>query len=144
MREKDSAFLILAPLHHDFNFIAGLELDIAFSVSHFGNGNQSFGFKANVYNDVGCSDLHDAAFENIVFTGRRFGFKGVRLKCGCEIVHVVIFFVSDAHAGLLGGLNFRISAGHRDQIIMSLGVVLGLRRGFESTCCVVVWHSLAH
>ena len=53
VREKDSAFLILAPLHHDFNFIAGLELDIAFSVSDFGNGNQSFGFKANIYNDVG-------------------------------------------------------------------------------------------
>jgi len=61
---------------------------------------------------VGGSDLDYSAFEDIVFTRRRFGFKGVRLKCGCKIFHVIIFFVGQTSVGLLFGLDFRILAGH--------------------------------
>ena len=77
MRKKDRAFFVLAALHHDFDFLARLELDVALRVSDFGDGHQAFRFEAYVHHDVGRSDLDDGAFEDIVFTGRRLGFESV-------------------------------------------------------------------
>ena len=79
MREKDCAFFILAALHHDLDFLARLKLDVAFGVGYFGDGHQAFGLEADVHHDMGGSDLNDGAFKDIVFTGRRLCFQGVRL-----------------------------------------------------------------
>src|SRR5262249_22479857 len=122
MRKKDRAFFVLTALHHHFNFLAGLELDVALGVSDFSDRHQAFGLEADVYDDVGGSNLDDGAFEDIVFTRRRLGFEGVRLKSGCEVFHVVIFFLSDARAGLLSGLDLSVP-GH------SCWFFVGLLRG---------------
>src|SRR5579862_7897791 len=111
MGEKDSAFLVFTPLDHDFNFVAGLKFDLSLGADDLGNGNQALRLEANIHNNMRGCDFYDGAFEDIVFTGRRLGFQGVRLKSGCKIIHVRIFFLSVAHDGLLR-LNLGIGLRH--------------------------------
>ena len=144
MGKQDGAFLVLTPLDHDFNFVTRLKLHLSFGVCDLGNGHQAFRLEADVHHHVGGRDLYNGAFEDIVLAGRRFGFQSVRLKSGCKIFHVMFFFWSDAHVGLLRGLSFRMMAWHSNKIFVGLCSRCfagnGLRRWFKSTGCGVVKH----
>src|SRR5258708_22934444 len=105
MREQHRAFFIPAMLHHDGDFVAGLEFNVAVRVGDFGNRHQALGLESDVHNNVRGRDFDHAAFEHVVFTGRRFGFQGIGLQRGGKVV-VVFFFLF-----FLGGDHSRLSVG---------------------------------
>src|SRR5262249_5111253 len=112
MREQHGTFFVLAALDHDFNFLARLELDVAGGIGHFRDRHQAFRLEADIDNNMGWGDLDDGAFEDIVFTGRRLSFKGVRFKRRGKVFHVGFFFVRHARAGVLNRLSLRFIPGH--------------------------------
>src|SRR5579859_6108501 len=148
VRQQHGAFFVLAALHHDFNFLARLELHVAAGVSDFSDGHQAFGFEADIDYDMGGSDLDDGAFEDIVFTGRRLSFKGVRFECCGEIFgHVSFFFMSYTRAGLLSRFGLSVIPGHSGYVVVGLQRIGGaVGFSFEvaiiATGCVLDQHSL--
>jgi len=97
---------------------------------------------------MGGSNLDDGAFEDVVFTGRRLGFKGVRFECCGEIFgHVSFFFMSYARGGLLSRFGLSVIPGHSGYVVVGLqriGGAVGFSFGVAiiATGCVLDQHSL--
>ena len=85
VREVDVAFLRLAFVPHHVDFLAGLELRIPLVIEHFGDGQHSFRFRADVDDDVSGSELEHRAADHAVFANRLLGFGGEGLERRREV-----------------------------------------------------------
>src|SRR5882724_2486586 len=67
-----------AAVDHDRDFVAGLELDCAGVILHFGDGDHAFGLGAEIDDHVSGSDLDDGAFDEAI-SGAFFRLGGGRV-----------------------------------------------------------------
>src|ERR1700728_2351996 len=100
VREVDITVFGLTLLAHDIDLVAGLELELALMVENFGNGHHAFGLRAVIDDDMGRGQLDDAAFDDVIFANRFFGFSLEALESGGEIVA--------RSGGCFGGWRLRI------------------------------------
>ena len=75
MREIDVPFLSLALVAHDGDFVAGLELGLAFVIKHLRQRKHALRLGSNVDDDVGSGELEHRADEDFVLANGFFAFR---------------------------------------------------------------------
>src|SRR5579864_1187901 len=76
VREVDVALFGFAFFAHHVDFIAGLELRIAFVIKHFGKRQHAFRLGADVDDDMRAGQLQNGALDNAIVTDGLFGLRG--------------------------------------------------------------------
>ena len=74
MREVDVAFLSLALIAHDVDFVTGLEPGLALKVQNFRKRQHALGLSADVDDNVRAGELEHRAFKYFVLADRFFAF----------------------------------------------------------------------
>src|SRR5882724_11037511 len=139
---------------HDFDLVAGGNLDVAVVVFHLLERHEAFGLGAEVDDHVFVRDLDHGALDHALFGGLQldfFLFCFEVLKYGCEIFHVVFVVSSGSGAvvfracgtGLRSGFLVDLSGSCGCDVLL-LGSVLGIlrartlamRRGFLMRGCL--------
>ena len=130
MGEVDVPLFCLALLPHDVDFVAGLDLGLAFVVENLGQRQHAFGLRADINHDVGGSELQHRAFEDVVLAGLLFfHFGGESFESGGKVIvgggdRRFVFCGWDRRGWLRNVRRLR-----RTHIGSRAGFVFGLNRG---------------
>jgi len=66
-RQHDVAFAILGALQEHVHHVAGLRRDVTVFVDEFFDGDDAFGFEADIHHNFGRGDLHHGALDDFTF-----------------------------------------------------------------------------
>ena len=108
MREIDVAFLSLALIPHDVDFVTGLEPRLALEIEHFGKRQHALGLRADIHHHVRRGKLQHRALEDFVLAHRFFTLGGKALQSRGEVFGAAGLFVLS-----LGRLR---RLGHRSRL----------------------------
>src|SRR5208282_106969 len=86
VREVDVALFGFTFLAHDVDLVTGLEPGLALVIENFGDGHHAFGFRAVIDDDMGRSQLNDAAFYYMILTNGFFGLSLEALEGSGEVI----------------------------------------------------------